>query len=75
MLVVILVGPPRVQGLVMLVVSPLGATLAPTLMPPVMPVKTRLMPVKTPLMPVKTRLMSVKTRLMPLQRLKRSRWP
>ncbi len=46
MLVVILVGPPRVQGLAMLVVSPLGATLAPTLMPPLMPVKTRLMPLK-----------------------------
>ena len=68
MLVVILVGPPRVQGLVMLVVSPLGPTLAPTLMPPLMPVETRLMPVKT-------RLMPVKTRLLPLQRLKRSCWP
>ena len=54
MLVVILVGPPRVQGLAMLVVSPLGATLAPTLMSPLIPVKTR---------------------LMPLQRLKRSRRP
>ena len=46
MLVVILVGPPRVQGLAMLVVSPLGATLAPTLMSPLVPVKTRLMPLQ-----------------------------
>ena len=46
MLVVILVGPPRVQGLAMLVVSPLGPTLALTLMSPLIPVKTRLMPLQ-----------------------------
>ena len=46
MLVVMLVGPPRVQGLVMLVMSPLVPTLAVTLAPTLMPVKTRLMPLQ-----------------------------
>ena len=46
MLVVMLVGPPRVQGLVMLVMSPLVPTLALTLAPTLMPVKTRLMPLQ-----------------------------